>query len=38
MKDKFHDLIKLGVEGLSHIDGSLIDHLKGTKRLLEQWG
>lgn len=38
MNDKFQKLSALGAGEFGHIDGLLIDHLKGTKNLLEQWG
>lgn len=36
--DKFNELAKLGAGDFEHIDGTLIEHLKGTQRLLAQWG
>ncbi|MEX1033102.1 MAG: DUF6817 domain-containing protein [Cellvibrionaceae bacterium] len=38
MNDKFRKLSELGAEEFDHVDGSLADHQKGTKKLLEQWG
>lgn len=38
MNEKFHKLTELGAGDFEHLDGSLIDHLKGTSRLLQQWG
>lgn len=38
MRAKFENLMKLGAGGIDHIDGSLIEHLKGTKQLLIEWG
>ena len=38
MSHKLQTLAKLGVGGFEHLDGALIDHLKGTKDLLQQWG
>lgn len=37
MDDKFRQLSELGAADFEHIDGSLIDHLDGTKRLLASW-
>lgn len=38
MSDKFQALAKLGAGDFDHLDGSLIEHLNGTKDLLQQWG
>ena len=38
MNEKFQKLTELGAGGFEHLDGSLIDHLKGTRKLLQQWG
>ena len=38
MSEKFHKLAELGAGDFEHLDGPLIDHLKGTWRLLQQWG
>lgn len=35
--DKLRRLSELGAGELDHIDGSLIDHLKGTRALLNEW-
>jgi len=32
------ELIKLGVEHFDHINGNLLEHLKGTSELLIKWG
>ena len=37
MNDKFLKLSELGAGDFEHIDGSLIEHLRGTKALLEDW-
>jgi hypothetical protein len=37
MEEKFKQLSALGADEFEHINGSLIDHLNGTKSLLEQW-
>lgn len=37
MRDKFKELAKLGAGEFEHLDGTLIDHLNGTKQLLERW-
>lgn len=37
MIDKFQELEKLGAGEFEHLDGSLIDHLKGTRDLLKKW-
>lgn len=37
MEEKFRKLSELGAGDFEHIDGSLIDHLEGTKRLLVSW-
>ena len=37
MSDKFQTLAKLGAGDFEHLDSSLIEHLKGTKDLLQQW-
>ncbi len=36
--DKFQQLAALGAGEFSHLNGSLIEHLKGTKKLLCDWG
>lgn len=38
MSDKFQLLAELGAGEFEHLDGSLIEHLSGTKVLLQQWG
>lgn len=38
MNEKFQRLAELGAGQFEHIDGTLIDHLQGTKELLEEWG
>ncbi len=38
MSDKFESLAKLDAGEFQHLDGSLIDHLKGTQSILEKWG
>jgi len=38
MSDKFQRLAKLGAGDFEHLDGSLIEHLTGTRRLLTEWG
>jgi len=38
MEEKFKILAELGVGEFEHLNGSLIDHLKGTKNLLKEWG
>ncbi len=35
--NKWHKLFQLGAEGFEHIDGSLMDHLNGTRTLLREW-
>ena len=37
MNEKFQKLSKLGAGDFDHIDGNLIDHLNGTKKLLREW-
>jgi hypothetical protein len=37
MDDKFRKLSELGAGDFEHLDGSLIEHLKGTRRLLDEW-
>ena len=37
MDYKFKELTKLGASGVQHLNGSLIDHLIGTKELLAAW-
>lgn len=37
IEEKFVQLIDLGASNIIHLDGSLIDHLKGTYALLKQW-
>lgn len=34
---KWHKLFQLGAEGFEHMDGSLMDHLNGTRTLLREW-
>jgi hypothetical protein len=36
-KNKFEQLAKLGVADFKHLNGNLIDHLKGTQELLASW-
>ena len=36
-QDKFEKLSELGAGDFEHIDGSLIEHLTGTKKLLVSW-
>lgn len=38
MGAKFEELTKLGAGEFEHIDGSLIEHLNGTKQILLEWG
>ncbi len=38
MNEKFENLAELDAGEFQHLDGSLIDHLKGTKDILERWG
>jgi len=38
MSDKFQALSELGAGDFEHLDGSLIEHLNGTKSLLQRWG
>ncbi|WP_299981684.1 DUF6817 domain-containing protein [uncultured Pseudoteredinibacter sp.] len=38
MSDKFRALTGLGAGDFEHLDGSLIEHLNGTRDLLLQWG
>lgn len=38
MNDKFESLAELDAGDFQHLDGSLIDHLKGTKEILKKWG
>lgn len=38
MNDKFQALAELGAGDFEHLDGSLIEHLNGTKKLLQHWG
>ncbi|MBV1921703.1 MAG: hypothetical protein KUG73_13575 [Pseudomonadales bacterium] len=38
MESKFENLVELHAVGFQHLDGSLIDHLKGTQEILEKWG
>ena len=35
--DKFRKLSELGAGAFAHIDGSLLEHLNGTRDLLEEW-
>ena len=37
MEEKFRQLSELGAGDFEHLDGSLIEHLIGTKALLENW-
>ena len=37
MEEKFKQLAELGAGDFSHLDGSLIDHLTGTRSLLKKW-
>lgn len=37
MTSKFEALVKLGAGDFEHLDGSLIEHLNGTKELLKKW-
>lgn len=37
MEEKYRQLSALGAGEFEHINGQLIDHLEGTKSLLEQW-
>ena len=37
MNEKFEQLSELGAGDFAHIDGSLLDHLNGTKHLLASW-
>ena len=38
MEDEFLKLSELGAGELKHINGSLLEHLRGTKELLRLWG
>ena len=38
MSEKFENLAELDAGDFQHLDGSLIDHLKRTKEILEKWG
>ncbi len=38
MKSKFEGLVELHAGDFQHLDGSLIDHLKGTQEILKKWG
>ncbi|GAB1267111.1 hypothetical protein NBRC116493_03640 [Aurantivibrio infirmus] len=38
MEEEFQALAALGAGEFEHLDGSLIQHLKGTQQLLESWG
>ena len=38
MNSKFEALYRLGAGEFEHLNGSLIEHLNGTKDLLRQWG
>lgn len=38
MSHKLQLLATLGAGDFEHLDGSLIEHLKGTKNFLQQWG
>ncbi len=35
--NKWHKLFQLGAEGFEHVDGSLMEHLNGTRALLREW-
>lgn len=37
MNNKFEQLSKLGAADFKHLNGNLIDHLKGTQELLTSW-
>ena len=37
-KEKFNTLAELGAGDFQHLNGTLIEHLKGTARLLQLWG
>jgi Domain of unknown function (DUF6817) len=37
MEEKFRQLAELGAGEFEHINGSLIDHLQGTRNLLKSW-
>lgn len=37
MDEKFRQLIELGAGEFEHVDGSLIEHLEGTRCLLKEW-
>ena len=37
MNDKIQKLSELGAGDFCHIDGNLLDHLRGTQRLLNEW-
>lgn len=37
MSNVFKELANLGAGDFEHIDGTLIEHLNGTKRILESW-
>jgi len=37
MNEAFQKLKELGAGEFAHIDGSLIDHLQGTRKLLKEW-
>ena len=37
MNEKFRQLAKLGAADFQHLNGSLIEHLKGTRYLLASW-
>lgn len=38
MSDKFQLLFDLGAGEFEHLNGSLIEHLNGTRNLLREWG
>lgn len=38
MSDKFKELANLGAGEFEHLDGNLVEHLNGTRQLLEKWG
>lgn len=35
---KINELMELGADNIEHLDGSLLNHLKGTYMLLKSWG
>jgi len=38
LDEKFQALADLGAGDFEHLDGPLIEHLRGTRALLRQWG